>query len=36
MICTCFAGWDLYDLGPVHNCYVSVKKDLDYLDRDLS
>ena len=36
MICTCFAGWDLYDLDLVHNFYVSVKKDLDDLDRDLS
>ena len=36
LICTCFAWWDLYDLDLVHNFYVSVKKDLDNLDRDLS
>ena len=36
VICTCFAGWDLYDLDLEHNFYVSVKKDLDDLDRDLS
>ena len=36
MISTCFAGWGLYDLDLAHNFYVSVKKDLDDLDRDLS
>ena len=36
LIGTCFVGWDLYDLDPVHNYYAPVKKDLDDLDRDLS
>ena len=36
MICACFAGWDPYYLDIVHNFSVSVKKDLDDLDRDLS
>ena len=42
MICTCFAGWDRYDLDLVHTfTYLSVKKDIDDLqnwsvDRDLS
>ena len=36
MICTCFAGWDLYDLDLMHNFSISAKKDLDYLDHDLS
>ena len=38
MICTCFAGWDLYDLDLVPNFYASVKEYLliDDLDRDLS
>ena len=36
MICTCFAGWDLYDLDFMHNFSISAKKDLDDLDHDLS
>ena len=36
MIWTCFAGWDLYDLDLMHNFSISAKKDLDYLDHDLS
>ena len=36
MICACFAGWDLYDLDLMHNFSISAKKDLDYLDHDLS
>ena len=36
VICTCFAGWDLYDLDFVPYFHVSVKKDVDGLDRDLS
>ena len=36
MICTCFAGWDLYGLDLTHNFSISAKNDLDDLDHDLS
>ena len=38
MIRTCFVGSDQDELliDIVHNFYVSVKMDLDFLDRDLS
>ena len=38
MICTFFAGSDLYDLDLMHNFSISAKKDRDDLliDHDLS